>query len=67
MEIDDYICEVEEISDKEERSIGSTNAPLCSGSNISITDNPQMLLTSPLAKKGTGCNCKKTGCLKMYC
>jgi hypothetical protein len=26
-----------------------------------------MLLTSPLAKKGTGCNCKKTGCLKMYC
>jgi len=36
MEMDGYICEVEDISDKEERSIGSTNNQPCSGSNISI-------------------------------
>ena len=67
MEIDGYICEVEEASDKEERSVVSTNAALCSGTHISIAENPQALLASPLTKKGTGCNCKKTGCLKMYC
>ena len=53
--------------ENEEKSIGSTNAYLSSGTHISIAETGQLLPVSPVIKKGSGCNCKKTGCLKMYC
>ena len=64
--MNDYVCNIQEISQKEDGSFVSTNAYICSGSIIPIAVNSQLMLSSPV-KKGTGCNCKKTGCLKMYC
>ena len=57
---DSEIERAEEKSIKSIKSIGSTYLQNGSKSTISVT-------LSPVSKKGSGCNCKKTGCLKMYC